>query len=61
MDSMRDELRRFGFQKMLGVTHYDPNHRIQDFYMKERKRPYVHKPLSGEEPFRNVVNESELK
>lgn len=60
MESMIEELRRYGFQKMPGVTHYDPDHRIHDFYM-ERKRAYVHKPLSGEEPFRNVVNESKLK
>ena len=58
---MAEELSRYGFQKMPGVTHYDLNHRIHEFYMKERKRPYAHRPLSDEEPFRNVVNESELK
>lgn len=58
---MTNELRTFGFQKMPDVTHYDPDHRIHDFYMKERKRAYVHKLLSEEEPFRNVVNESKLK
>jgi len=57
---MTEELRRYGFQKMPSVTHYDPNHKIHEFFM-ERKRPYAHQPLSDEEPFRNVVNESELK
>ena len=43
--SMAEELNRYDFQKMPGVTHYDPDHRIHEFYMKERKRAYEHKPL----------------
>lgn len=46
---------------MPSASHYDPNHKIHDFYMKERKKAYEHRSLNEEEPFRNVVNEYELK
>jgi len=50
-------LGKFNFQKLPSVSHYDPDHKIHDFYIKERKKAYEHKPLREEEPFQNVVNE----
>jgi len=58
---MKEELERFNFKKMLVANHYDPKHMIHQFYMKERKKAYEHKPLREEEPFRNVSNEGEMK
>lgn len=39
---------------MNSINHYDPEHKIHNFYMKERKRAYEHKPLGDEELFKNV-------
>lgn len=57
---MKEDLGKFNFKKMLAASHYDPEHKIQDFYM-ERKRAYEHKPLKEEKPSRNIPNEVEMK
>lgn len=38
VESMEEELGRYGFSKIDGVDHYDPDHRIHTFYMRERKK-----------------------
>lgn len=49
VDTMKEELEKYHFRKMNVVDHYDPEHKIHSFYMKERKRAYEHKPLGDEE------------
>lgn len=50
VDTMKEELERYGFEKINIVDRYDLEHRIHGFYMKERKRAYEHKQLLEEEP-----------
>lgn len=61
VNSMIEELGKYNFKKMPAASHYDPEHRIHDFYMNERKRAYEHRPLRDEEPFWNVNSEVEVK
>lgn len=61
VDSMKEELAQYGFEKISIVAHYDPEHRIHGFYMKERKKAYEHRPLIEEEPYRNVSSEAKMK
>lgn len=61
VDSMKEELEKFNLNKMTVASHYDPEHKIHDFYIKERKRAYEHWPLRGEKPFRNISSEEEMK
>lgn len=35
VDTMKEELERYHFKKLNVVDHYDPEHRIHSFYMKE--------------------------
>lgn len=58
---MKEELKLYCFGKMDKVEHYDPDHKIHTFYMKERKRGYNHKSLGDEEMLRNVSSEAEVK
>lgn len=48
VENMGEELGYYGFVKIDGVDHYDPDHRIHTFYMKERKIEYLHKYLGDE-------------
>jgi len=61
VNSMIEKLGRYNFNKMPAASHYDPEHKIRGFYMKERKRVYEHRPLRDEEPFQNVSNEVEIR
>jgi len=48
VDTMKEELAKYTFRKMPAADHYDPDHRMHSFFMKERKKPYEHKPLVDE-------------
>ena len=61
VDTMKEELVRYNFKKMPAADHYDLDHRMHKFFMKEREKPYEHKPLEEEEPFRNVSKEVEMR
>lgn len=58
VDSRKEELDIFGFEKINTVEQYDLEHRIHDFYMKKRKRAYEHKSLLEEELYMNVSSEA---
>lgn len=58
---MKEELARYEFEKISATAHYDPEHKIHGFHMKERKRAYEHRPLIEEKPYKNVSSEAELK
>lgn len=57
---MIDELGRYKFEKMSATNHYEPKHWLHNFYMKERKRVYEHRPFRDEELFRNVGTKVEV-